>query len=101
VTQHVTLLDLPDPIATAFNLGRTKDVTVVNELVTAYKKNPHEVADWIADEHRRSRGSGKIISEFLDDKRSSAEDDEEVIIAMWVRLKLNKCTHRLFETMMS
>jgi len=83
VTQHVTLLDLPDPIATAFNLGRTKDVTVVNELVTAYKKNPHEVADWIADETQEiTRGAVKLFREFLDDKRSSAEDDEEVIIAI-------------------
>lgn len=32
VTQHVTLLDLPEPIAKAFNAGRSKDVTVINEL---------------------------------------------------------------------
>ncbi|MFI3186199.1 MAG: transcriptional repressor KorB C-terminal beta-barrel domain-containing protein, partial [Methylococcaceae bacterium] len=83
VTQHVTLLDLPDPIATAFNVGRTKDVTVVNELVTAYKKNPQEVADWLADETQElTRGAVKLFREFLDDKRSSAEADEELIIAI-------------------
>ncbi|WP_262965427.1 ParB/RepB/Spo0J family partition protein [Methylobacter psychrophilus] len=83
VTQHVTLLDLPDPIATAFNLGRTKDVTVVNELVTAYKKNPHEVTDWLADETQEiTRGAVKLFREFLDDKHSSVEDDEEVFIAI-------------------
>jgi len=42
VTQYVTLLDLPEPIAKAFNGGRTNDVTVVNELVMSYKKNPKE-----------------------------------------------------------
>ena len=49
ITQHVTLLDLPEPIAEAFNSGRAKDVTVINELVTAYKKNPDEGA-WLADD---------------------------------------------------
>jgi ParB family chromosome partitioning protein len=44
VSQHVTLLDLPDPIAAAFNSGRCRDVTVINELVTAHKKRPQEVA---------------------------------------------------------
>ena len=49
MTQHVTLLDLPDPIAEAFNSGRAKDVTVINELVTAFKKKPEEVTDWLGD----------------------------------------------------
>jgi len=71
ITQHVTLLDLPEPIAEAFNSGRCKDVTVINELVTAYKKNPGEVAVWLADDSQElTRGSVKLLREFLDDKRS-------------------------------
>ena len=71
VTQHVTLLDLPEPIAEAFNSGRAKDVTVINELVTAYKKNPDEVGAWLADDSQElTRGSVKLLREFLDDKRS-------------------------------
>ncbi|EOV4287836.1 transcriptional repressor gene korB [Escherichia coli] len=71
VTQHVTLLDLPEPIAQAFNSGRAKDVTVINELVTAYKKNPEEVGAWLADESQElTRGSVKLLREFLEDKRS-------------------------------
>lgn len=71
VTQHVTLLDLPEPIAEAFNTGRAKDVTVINELVTAYKKNPEEVAAWLADDAQElTRGSVKLLREFLEDKRS-------------------------------
>jgi len=69
VTQHVTLLDLPEPIAEAFNTGRVKDVTVINELVTAYKKKPEEVTGWLADEDQEiTRGSVKLLREFLDDK---------------------------------
>lgn len=77
VTQHVTLLDLPDPIAVVFNAGRTKDVTVVNELVTAYKKNPTEVAAWLADESQElTRVEVKLFREFLDDKLKNEEEDD-------------------------
>lgn len=75
VTQHVTLLDLPEPIADAFNSGRAKDVTVINELVTAHKKHPAEVAAWLADEGQElTRGSVKLLREYLEEKRS--QDDE-------------------------
>ncbi len=78
VSQHVTLLDLPDPIAEAFNSGRAKDVTVINELVTAYKKNPEEVSAWLADDSQElTRGSVKLLREFLDDKRSHGDDERD------------------------
>ena len=77
VTQHVTLLDLPDPIARAFNTGRANDVTVVNELVTAFKKNPEEVGAWLADDSQElTRGSVKLLREFLADKRRQGDEDE-------------------------
>ena len=77
VTQHVTLLDLPDPIAKAFNTGRANDVTVVNELVTAFKKNPEEVGAWLADDSQElTRGSVKLLREFLEDKRRQGNEDE-------------------------
>lgn len=77
VTQHVTLLDLPDPIADAFNTGRVKDVTVINELVTAFKKKSQEVTDWLGDENQEiTRGSVKLLREFLDDKRKNEQQDE-------------------------
>ena len=69
ITQHVTLLDLPEPIAEAFNTDRVRDVTVINELVTAYKKKPSEVEAWLEDsEQEITRGSVKLLREFLDDK---------------------------------
>jgi ParB family chromosome partitioning protein len=79
VTQHVTLLDLPDVIARAFNSGRTKDVTVINELVVAFKKNPQEVAAWLADDNQElTRGSVKLLREYLDDKRSHENDEQDL-----------------------
>lgn len=70
ITQHITLLDLPDPIAKAFNGDRIGDVTVVNELVTAHKKMPNEVEKWLADEEQEiTRGSVKLFRESLENKQ--------------------------------
>lgn len=78
VTQHVTLLDLPDPIAKAFNTGRASDVTVVNELVTAFRKNPAEVGAWLADDSQElTRRSIKLLREFLEDKRRHGDEDAD------------------------
>jgi ParB family chromosome partitioning protein len=71
VTQHIALLDLPEPIAQAFNSGRAKDVTLVNELVTAFKKNPREVTDWLEDNEGQdiTRSAVKLLRAFLEEKR--------------------------------
>lgn len=69
ITQHAALLDLPDPIAEAFNNGRTNDVTVINELVRAYKDDAEKVDTWLADEGQEiTRGSVKTLREFIDDE---------------------------------
>ena len=65
-------------IAKAISSGRVKDVTVVNELVTAFKKKPQEVTDWLEDENQEiTRGSVKLLREFLDDKRKHEDDDRD------------------------
>ncbi len=72
VTQHVTLLDLPDPICAAFTCGRVRDVTLVNELVMAFKKMPREVQAWLVNESQEiTRGTVKLLRDFLDEKRIS------------------------------
>ena len=86
VSQHVTLLDLPEPIAQVCKTGRASDVTVVNELVKLYKKHPDEVIAWLNDELQElTRTSLKLIREQLEDERNAttgttavaASDDEE------------------------
>jgi ParB family chromosome partitioning protein len=62
ISQHVTLLDLPEPLARVFNTGRVRDVTVVNELMTAYKKTPQDVTAWLGDANQEiTRGSVKLL----------------------------------------
>jgi ParB family chromosome partitioning protein len=69
VTQYVTLLDLPEPIAEVFNTGRANDVTVVNELVTAFKGNPKDVEAWLdVPTQEFTRGEVKLLREFLAEK---------------------------------
>jgi ParB family chromosome partitioning protein len=85
VSQHVTLLDLPEPIAVAFNGGRVNDVTLINELVTAYKLNPAEVTNWLSSPGQEvSRGEVKLFREYLAEKRGtvhafSEENDEDAV----------------------
>lgn len=69
VTQHATLLDLPEPVAAVFCAGRVNDVTVINELVTIHKKWPREVSAWLANQGQDlTRGATKLLRAFLEEK---------------------------------
>ncbi|TWA81535.1 ParB family chromosome partitioning protein [Azospirillum brasilense] len=75
VSQHVTLLDLPDPIAELFNSGRCNDVTVINELVRVYKKDKEAVAEWLANESQDiTRGTVKVLKEWVDSRKGKGKD---------------------------
>lgn len=68
VTQHANLLDLPDVLADAFRSGRAKDVTVISELLIAYKKYGIEVSEWLRDERQEiTRGTVKRLREYLNE----------------------------------
>jgi ParB family chromosome partitioning protein len=67
VTQHATLLHLPEPVSAAMRERRLNDVTVINELAKAFKKNPGEVAVWLSDEHQEfTRGSVRLLRDYLE-----------------------------------
>jgi ParB family transcriptional regulator, chromosome partitioning protein len=86
VSQHVTLLDLPEKISALFTSGKVQDVTIINELVKAYKKDPEEVVNWLDDEDLDiTRHSIKLLREYLKDKHNqvigfNAEDSEANIV---------------------
>lgn len=79
VSQHVTLLDLPEPVGTVFRSGRVTDVTVLNEIVSAFKANPTEVALWLNNPGQEmTRGEVRHLREFLAEKRrndTGGDDD--------------------------
>jgi len=69
VAQHAALLDLPGPVADAFASERVRDVTIINELVTVFKKHPSDVVEWLEDvEQEITRGSVKLFREFLEER---------------------------------
>ncbi len=67
VSQYATLLDLPEPIAEAFNSGRTGDVTLINELVKFHAQDPGATVEWMATQEV-SRGSMKGLREYIDSR---------------------------------
>ena len=76
VTQHATLLDLPDPIAEIFQSERCRDVTLINELVGLYKKHPEGVTDWLADDEQEiTRGTVRLLKEFLNSGSGEGEGE--------------------------
>lgn len=80
VTQHAALLDLPECIAKAFNNGLIRDVTVVNELVTAYKQDPAEVEKLLEENAGEdiTRSAVKVFREYLDDKEAHKRDPNTI-----------------------
>ena len=66
ITQHAMLLDLPEPVARAFSSARVRDVSLVNELVQAYRDRPDVVTAWLDDDQQEiTRGSVRMLREFL------------------------------------
>lgn len=57
VSQHVKLLDLPEPVAEAFNAGLVRDVTVANELARAHRENP-AVVEAALDQANKEHADG-------------------------------------------
>lgn len=76
VSQHVALLNLPDALQDVFD-HRCDDVTVINELLKLYKKHPDEVTAWLADDEQEvTRGSLKLLMEFIDSKGQEESADD-------------------------
>jgi len=77
ISQHLTLLNLPEPIAEAFRSGRTKDVTLINELVKLYKKSHEKVSAWLANEKQElTRGTVQQLRELIDKNEAEELSDE-------------------------
>ncbi|RZA30418.1 MAG: ParB/RepB/Spo0J family partition protein [Proteobacteria bacterium] len=78
VSQHLVLLNLPELLDELFESGRCTDVTLVNELLKAYKKGPGEVEAWLSNEDQEiTRGSVKVLRSFLGNKRAMQQEGRE------------------------
>lgn len=79
VTQHLTLLDLPEPISDLYQSGALSDVTVINDLVGLFKRFPEEVGSWASEAGQEfTRGAVRLLKEFLEER----ERDPKTIDAL-------------------
>lgn len=77
VSQHLALLSLPKPIENLYKEGRCKDVTLINDLATIFKKDPAEVTNWIDDKTQDiNRTSIRILKEYLDSLDTEGQKNE-------------------------
>ncbi len=73
VSQHLALMDLPKPIAVAFNSGRAQDVTAINELVRLYKTHATAVEQWLG--HPDTEVTRKTVKEMRDRATNDGYDE--------------------------
>lgn len=79
VSQHTTLLDLPEPVAEVFFARGLTDVTLINELVKAHKQDAAAVEAWLKTPGREvSRASVQMLRTFLDNAEAPASDEVPV-----------------------
>ena len=75
VTQHLTLLNLPDALEKCVETGKLTDLTVINELKNLYEKNPDEVKTFLDTGEDFTRNSVRSFKEFLKSGNADSTDD--------------------------
>lgn len=76
ISQYVSLLNLPDCIAEIFP-ERCNDVTIINKLITLWKKYPQEIEEYIKSHKNLDRQSIDVFSDLLKGNIISAEVNTE------------------------
>lgn len=77
VSQHASMLDLPDPVAAAVASGHVTDVTLANELATAHREDPKAVEKLLqSPETKPTRAAVKAIRKAAGSSGKKALDTE-------------------------
>lgn len=66
VSQYSTLLDLPDAISKIFNEGKISDITLINQLVKLYEKDPDKTKDFIKKNDDFTRSNVAALKSFIE-----------------------------------
>ena len=79
VSQHLTLLNLPDPIAKLFNSGEIRDVMIINDLVRAYRQDQSRLTKWLHNPDQEiTRSSIKLFREFIKNKDTHYPEVDDI-----------------------
>ncbi len=65
ITDHLAMIDMPDPIAGAYRTGRVRTAKTINELKKIYKLDPVAVSEWIGNVDFITRGNVQAIRKRL------------------------------------
>lgn len=72
VTQHSSILDLPEVLAKAFNSGQISDLTVLNDLNALHKKNTGKVSELLEGKEEITRTDVRNFKEFMEQEQEAA-----------------------------
>jgi len=79
VSQHLNLLNLPDPIAKLFNSGEIRDVIVINDLLRAYKQDQARLTKWLNNPDQEiTRSSIRLFREFIKNKDTHYQESNDI-----------------------
>ena len=71
VTQHSSILDLPEVLAKAFNSGQISDLTVLNDLNALHKKNTGKVSELLEGKEEITRTDVRNFKEFMEQEQKA------------------------------
>jgi len=78
VTQYSTLLDLPEPVAEIFESGRCKNVTLINDITTLYRKYPKDLTVWLAEKKNTlTKHNVLLLRDYLQQKNNKEHESTE------------------------
>lgn len=70
ITHHISLLEMPAPIAEAWSAGRCTSPKTVYELSMLYKKHPTEVDAWLSEASEVTRTTVAVLADIVKSGRS-------------------------------
>jgi ParB family chromosome partitioning protein len=73
ITEHLALVDMPEPLAAAYAAGKSTSPTTHYYLRNLYEKHPDQVATWVSDQLEISRKSVDDLANDLGGKTLKAK----------------------------
>lgn len=73
ITEHLALVDMPEPLAAAYAVGKSTSPTTHYYLRNLYEKYPDQVATWVSNQLEITRKSVDDLADELGGKKSKPE----------------------------
>ncbi len=75
ITEHLALVDMPEPLAAAYAAGKSTSPTTHYYLRNLYEKHPDQVATWVSDQLEITRKSVDDLANELGGKSDKAKPE--------------------------